>query len=96
VSAFPPKADVSSSSLSSGALLLPAASRSRTDVFRHATALAVNETLRFAPATRHSELAPHLWPSTLQEVDAIRIAGERQLQREIEIVTFTVAVDQSL
>jgi hypothetical protein len=70
--------------------------RSRANVLRHAAALAKDEALRLAPAARHPELPPHVRPSTLHEIDAIGVAENVSPQRAVEIVAFTMAVDQSL
>ena len=103
MSAFLPKADHEAkglflSSLSSGAYLLlsVAPSCSRTDVLRHTATLGVNNPLRLTPTGWHSKLSPDVAPSTLQEVNAIRVAGERQPQCAIEVISFSMAVDQTL
>ena len=67
-----------------------------SDVLGNPAPLAMNEALRLAPATRYSELAPHVRPTTLQEVDAVRTARKGQLEGAVEVIGFAMTVDQSL
>jgi hypothetical protein len=55
--------------------------------------LAKDEPLQFAPEARHSKSPPHLGASTFQQVDAARIARERQLEADAGVIATSVSVD---
>ena len=69
------------------------ASTHRTKVLRSSTSLAEDGTLT---PYRGSVFAPEIAAPTLQEVNPIRIGGEGQLQRAVEIIGFTMGVDEAL
>jgi hypothetical protein len=68
----------------------------RSNVLRGPAPLPVNQTLRFPPATRHGELAPHIRSSALYEIQPVWIGREGQLEREVEEIAVAMPVDQSL
>ena len=53
--------------------------RSRTDVLRHAAALAVNEALQSAMLFAKSEFLPDLWTTALDEILTVRVVVDHEL-----------------
>ena len=60
-------------------LVLPSFTRSRTDVFRDAAALTVNEALQPPMLLPQPKLLPDLWATALDEILAVRVLVDHEL-----------------
>ena len=68
---------------------------SAPNVFGGTASLAVDEALGLPPTSGHAEPAPHVRSSAFQQVDAVGVGWEGQLEGVVGVIAVAVPVDQS-